>query len=260
MLARRLAKVVADHAAGTPDDPTSGPSLPARPGRPANLRLAPPGETPRRRLSSEPGRAALLHALSHIELNAVDLAIDMAFRFRREIGDLGLDADLFVAEWCAVAAEEAHHFGLLVELMAQKGVRYGDLPAHDGLWQSAERTAASVTSRLVIAPLVLEARGLDVTPDLINRLRRSGEEAAAAALEVIYADEIGHVAIGARWFTAVCIKHRIDPETTFRNELAAHFAGKLKPPFNVDARSAAGLPSRFYIAADPPDGASLARC
>ncbi len=247
-LARRLALEIANSGGRFPNS-EAPPNLPDRPGRPKNLRLAAPGQTPRRRLSSDAGRAALLHALAHIELNAVDMAIDMAFRFRCEIGNLGLDGELFVADWCAVAGEEAHHFGLLAELLAQKGMRYGDLPAHDGLWRSAEQTAGSVTSRLVIAPLVLEARGLDVTPDLITRLRACGEIGAAAALEVIYADEVGHVATGARWFNAVCDRLRIDPEITFRREVDRHFAGRLKPPFNIHARAVAGIPLRFYAEA-----------
>ena len=246
-LAQRLALEIADCGGRLFSD--AAPNLPSSPGRPKNLRLAAPGQTPRRRLSTDAGRTALLHALAHIELNAVDLAIDMAFRFRSEIGDLGLDSALFVADWCAVAGEEAHHFGLLADLLERKGVRYGDLPAHDGLWRSAEQTARSVASRLAIAPLVLEARGLDVTPDLITRLKACGETRAAAALEVIYSDEIGHVATGARWFNAVCDRRGIDPEITFRREVERHFAGKLKPPFNIPARSAAGLPLSFYAEA-----------
>src|SRR6185437_15351723 len=166
----------------------------------------------RRSGGSRAGRIALLHALAHIELNAIDLALDMLARFGR--------AELprqFCDEWLAVAAEEAEHHALLAARLAALGAAYGDLPAHDGLWQAAAATAHDPLARLAIVPLVLEARGLDVTPEMIERLDRVGDAESAAILRRIYADEIGHVATGRRWFGWLCAKRSLPPVATWQD-------------------------------------------
>jgi uncharacterized ferritin-like protein (DUF455 family) len=215
---------------------------PDRPARPERPLLLPPRDMPKRRSGgSRAGRIALLHALAHIELNAIDLALDMVARFGR--------AELprqFCDEWLAVAAEEAEHHALLAARLAALGAAYGDLPAHDGLWQAAAATAHDPLARLAIVPLVLEARGLDVTPEMIERLDRVGDEESAAILRRIYADEIGHVATGRRWFARLCTARGLPPVATWQGLVRRHFRGSLKPPFNDGARSAAGFGREFY--------------
>ena len=199
---------------------------------------------PRRRAAgSHEGRVALLHALAHIELNAIDLAWDLIARFGAS--DL---PPAFFDDWVGVAAEEAKHFALLAARLAAFGARYGDLPAHDGLWEAAEATACDFLARLAVVPLVLEARGLDVTPAMIERLERAGDRESAALLEIILADEIGHVAAGARWFRWECARRDLDPATAYRELVRQYFKGALKPPFNTAARAAAGLEPGFYEA------------
>ncbi|MFZ5618317.1 MAG: ferritin-like domain-containing protein [Pseudomonadota bacterium] len=219
------------------------PDAPARPERPI---LLPPQAAPRRRLGSLEGRIALLHALAHIELNAVDLAFDMAARFEGEIAAAGLDRAAFIRDWFAIGAEEARHFAMLDDRLSELGSAYGELPAHGALWESAARTADSVLARLAVAPMVLEARGLDVTPQMARRLRLAGDAKSAEILDEIYRDEIGHVAAGARWFDRVCNARGIDPATEFARLVSERFSGGLKPPFNREGRSAAGLPERYY--------------
>lgn len=217
-------------------------AAPERPGRPEHPALLDPSEVPRRRINRGTlGRIALLHALSHIELNAVDLAWDIIIRF--------VDADLpleFFDDWVQVADEEAQHFKLLSERLADFEATYGDLPAHDGLWDAALETRHSLAARLAIVPLVLEARGLDVTPMMIGKLRDVDDPISAEILETIYADEIGHVRIGKRWYAFECERQGNDPETLWRELVTTHFRGDLKPPFNVDARDQAGLPEGWY--------------
>ncbi len=217
---------------------------PDRPARPALPLLKPPRDMKRRRAAgSREGRIALLHALAHIELNAIDLAWDLIARF----GASDLPAS-FHDDWIGVAAEEAIHFALVAARLASFGAGYGELPAHDGLWEAAEATAGDVLARLAVVPLVLEARGLDVTPAMILRLRRAGDEESAAILDIILADEIGHVAAGARWFRWECARRGLDPATAWRDLVQRHFKGALKPPFNAAARAAAGLEPSFYEA------------
>jgi len=219
-------------------------SPPDRPARPARPELRPPRDMPRRRAAgSDAGRAALLHALAHIELNAIDLAWDLIARFGGEALPRA-----FHDEWVDVAAEEAKHFALLAERLASLGHCYGDLPAHDGLWEAAQATAGDFLGRLAVVPLVLEARGLDVTPAMIARLDRAGDDAGAAVLRVIYEDEIGHVATGTRWFRWACAERGLEPATTYRALVRRYFKGALKPPFNHEARHAAGLDPAFYDA------------
>lgn len=189
------------------------------------------------------GRTALLHALAHIELNAIDLAWDIIARFTGE--DL---PRAFYDDWVAVADEEAKHHGLLAARLASLGAAYGDLPAHDGLWQAAEATAHDLLARLAVVPLVLEARGLDVTPAMIAKCESAGESANAEVLRVIYEDEVGHVAIGKRWFDFLCRRRGLEPVTAWQTQVRRHFKGTLKPPFNTDGRAAAGFPASYYDA------------
>ena len=220
---------------------------PDRPARPVRPLLLPPREMPKRKAG--PGlarRIALLHALAHIELNAIDLAWDLIARFASPDLPRG-----FFDDWVEVADQEAAHFELVAALLAELGAAYGDLPAHDGLWQAALQTRHDLLARLAIAPLVLEARGLDVTPVMITTLRRHGDEASAAALEVIYREEIGHVGAGKRWFDWLAAKRGLEPAAAFQDLVRRHFRGRLKPPFNVEARAAADLPASFYMALAP---------
>jgi uncharacterized ferritin-like protein (DUF455 family) len=228
---------------------------PARPARPARPELRPPREMPRRRIGrgqgtgpnhGQAGRQALYHALAHIELNAIDLAWDIVARFTAEAPPRG-----FYDDWVKVADDEARHFALLEQRLATLGASYGDLPAHDGLWQAAEATGHDLLARLAVVPLVLEARGLDVTPGLIAKLTRVGDLDGAAALEVIYRDEIAHVGAGKRWFDWLCARRGLAPETAWRELVARYFKGALKPPFNAEARHAAGLHAEFYQAMAP---------
>ena len=221
-------------------------SPPDRPARPKAPRLVPPGKAPRRRFGSPEGRAALLHAIAHIEFNAIDLAFDMAARFAPAIADAGLDGAAFTRDWVLVGGEEARHFRMVDARLAELNCRYGDLPAHDGLWEAAETTSHDALARLAIAPLILEARGLDVTPDMIERLRSVGDEASVAVLEVIYREEVGHVACGKRWFDALAAARGLEPESAFKDLRSRYFKGQLKPPFNHEARAKAGLSRGFY--------------
>ena len=228
------------------DSGTAGTPPPRRPARPDEPALILPRDAPRRRLGSPEGRIALLHALAHIELNAVDLAFDMALRFAAEANAAGLDAAAFASDWFAVGQDEARHFMMLEARLRALGSRYGALPAHDGLWEAAEATADSLLARLVIAPMVLEARGLDVTPGMADRLAAAGDLTSAQILRSIYADEIGHVAAGVRWFRALCGRRGLDPAETFAAIARSRFRGALKPPFNDAGRRAAGMPAGFY--------------
>ena len=229
---------------GLPVGAAAPPPRPARPERPA---LRPPREMPKRRsLGTPTGRVALLHALAHIELNAIDLAWDLVARFAA-----AAPSRSFFDDWVAVADEEALHFTLLAQRLADFAAGYGDLPAHDGLWEAAAATSGDLLARLAIVPLVLEARGLDVTPDMAARLDRAGDAKSAALLRLIYKDEIGHVAAGARWFDRLCRDRGCDPAETFHDLLCRYFTGGLKPPFNRAARSAAGFPAAWYEAKEP---------
>jgi uncharacterized ferritin-like protein (DUF455 family) len=215
--------------------------MPGRPGRPERPALLPPREMPRRTTSGEKGRFALLHALAHIELNAVDMTWDLIGRFAH----VPMPSQFF-DDWVRVGQEEAEHFELVERRLAELGGTYGDLPAHDGLWQSAKATGHDLLARLAVVPLVLEARGLDVGPAMIASLKQSGDEASAAVLEVIYRDEKHHVAFGMRWFRFMCQRHGLQPENTFHELVRANFRGPVKPPFNDRARAEAGLTPGFY--------------
>lgn len=203
------------------------------PGRPLRPDLVSPADLPRRRLGSHAGRAALVHAVAHIEFNAINLALDAAYRFR----DMPVE---FTSDWISVAADEARHFGLVQARLRELGHEYGDFPAHDGLWDMARRTAGSCLARMALVPRVLEARGLDVTPGMIEKLRGAGDEPTVRVLEVILDEEVRHVAIGSRWFRYCCQRRNLEPLNTFADLLREHF-GWPKGPFNIDARLLAGF-------------------
>lgn len=203
------------------------------PGRPERPELVDPGRLPRRRLGTLEGRAALIHAIAHIEFNAINLALDAAYRFRHM-------PERFTLEWLSVAADEARHFRLLHGRLRDLGHRYGDFPAHDGLWEMARKTAHSCLARMALVPRVLEARGLDVTPGMIERLRAAGDQPTVEILEIILEEEVRHVAIGSEWFRQCCRHEEVEPLPTFLRLLDTYF-GKPKPPFNVAARLQAGF-------------------
>jgi len=221
---------------------------PDRPARPMRPELRPPREMPKRRKAgSIAGRAALLHALAHIELNAIDLAWDIAARFAPvQIGAEGRLPDAYFDDWIRVADDEATHFTLLQARLEALGTSYGALPAHDGLWQASRETAYDLAARLAVVPMVLEARGLDVTPGMIDALREAGDAESAGVLQRIHDDEITHVAAGVRWFEAVCAARGLDAVPAWQALVRAHFKGYLKPPFNEASRDRAGLPARYY--------------
>jgi uncharacterized ferritin-like protein (DUF455 family) len=219
------------------------PTLPDRPGRPARPQLVPPRQMEKRSLHTLKGRIALLHALAHIELNAIDLALDIVARFTSESVPHS-----FFDGWMQVAFEEAKHFRLIRDRLRDLGAEYGDLPAHDGLWQAAHDTRNDLTARLAVVPLILEARGLDVTPALQAKMRETGDIASADILDIIYNDEKGHVAVGAKWFRFLCAREKKDPSATFKALVRTNFRGPLKPPFNDVARAEAGLTPSFYRA------------
>lgn len=204
------------------------------PGRPERPELIAHTSVVRRKPGSPEGRAALLHAIAHIEFNAINLALDCVYRFR------GLPAE-FYDGWLNVAAEEAYHFGLVSERLGASGFAYGDFPAHRGLWGMAVKTAADPLARMALVPRVLEARGLDATPPIIASLRRVGDEATIAVLDIILRDEIGHVALGDRWFRHFCAGRGLEPEATYLALMAEFDAPWPPKPLNVEARLQAGF-------------------
>lgn len=204
------------------------------PGRPARPRLVHPRQLPRRGLGSEAGRAAFIHAIAHIEFNAIDLAWDAVYRFR------GMPA-AFARDWVGVAADEARHFLMLRERLRALGHDYGDFDAHNGLWEMAEKTAHDGMARMALVPRVLEARGLDVTPGMILKLRALGDDPTADVLEVILREEVAHVAAGSRWYRWYCERAGVEPRARFRELLHEYAGGYLYGPFNVEARLLAGF-------------------
>lgn len=186
----------------------------------------------------------MLHALAHIEFAAIDLAFDMAGRFG------ACFPPEFTGDWLSVGADEAMHFALLDRRLRSLGSHYGALPAHDGLWEAAEATAHDVLARLAVVPMVLEARGLDVTPATIERFEAAGDGRSAAILARIYRDEIRHVEAGTRWFRIGCEAQRIEPVSHWKRLVGLHFRGSVKPPFNDSARLEAGLSREFYAGVD----------
>ena len=222
-------------AGALPLDPTAPAPEPIRmPGRPERPRLVHPRELPRRGFGTDEGRAAFIHAIAHIELNAIDLGWDAVYRFR------GLPADYY-ADWLSVAADEARHFMMLRTRLRALGFDYGDFDAHNGLWEMCEKTAHDGMARMALVPRVLEARGLDVTPGMIVKLRALGDHDTVGVLEVILEEEVAHVAAGSRWFRWFCERRGAEPESTFRDLLSEYARAVLHGPFNIDARAAAGF-------------------
>ena len=218
------------------------------PGRPTRPRLIPPGDVPRRSPYTQEGRAALVHAICHIEFNAINLALDAVWRFD------GMPDD-FYRDWLRVAEEEARHFELLHQQLLAMGHRYGDFDAHDGLWEMCEKTATDITARMALVPRTLEARGLDATPLIQARLRKVGTPDAlhiCDCLDIILREEIGHVAIGNRWYRWLCERQGLDPVTHYKLLVQRHRAPRLRPPFNTPAREAAGFSSEeiAYLSSD----------
>lgn len=208
--------------------------LPGRPERPALLRHT---EVARRSPASAEGRAILIHAIAHIEFNAINLALDAAWRFD------GMPRS-YHTDWLLVASEEARHFRLLREHLRSQGHDYGDFPAHQGLWTMCEKTQHDVLARMALVPRTLEARGLDATPQIQAKLRQVGTPdalAAVAILDIILRDEVGHVAIGNHWYRWLCEREGLDPETHYGALVQQYEAPRLKPPFNTSARRSAGF-------------------
>ena len=204
------------------------------PGRPTAPRLVSPNELKPRGMHHVEGRAALLHALAHIELNAINLALDAVWRFA------AMPADYY-SDWMLVAREEALHFELLRAHLQTLGWDYGDFPAHDGLWEMAERTRGDVLARMALVPRTLEARGLDAAPPMRKKLASAGDHAAAAILDIILRDEVGHVAIGNRWYRHLCAQRGLEPVATYRDLARQYRAPPLRGPFNLEARRRAGF-------------------
>ncbi len=204
------------------------------PGRPDHPELVDPSKVPRRRLGGSSGRAALVHAIAHIEFNAINLALDAAYRFR------GMPLQYY-DDWISVAVDEARHFSMLQTRLRQMGQEYGDFPAHNGLWEMAVKTADSCLVRMALVPRVLEARGLDVTPGMMKRLLAAGDEQTVSVLEVILEEEVRHVEIGTRWFRYCCEQQGKEPLSTFLALLEENYSGTLRGPFNLEARYQAGF-------------------
>jgi uncharacterized ferritin-like protein (DUF455 family) len=204
------------------------------PGRPDRPPLVDPKFLKHRRLGSIEGKAGLLHAIAHIEFNAINLALDAVYRFPQMPRE-------FVEDWLRVAAEEAYHFQLVREQLARFGHDYGDLPAHDGLWRTTYDTAFDVLVRMALVPRTLEARGLDVTPDMMRKLRAIGETRSVEVLHILLRDEVGHVAVGTKWFAYLCEQRGLPRLETFQSLIDTYFHGQLRGPFNLEARKAAGF-------------------
>ena len=207
-------------------------SVPDEPGRPDKPELVAPRDLPRRRKSTQSGNASLIHAVTHIEFNAINLGLDAVARFSAMPRQ-------FYDDWAKVAFEESQHFTLLRDYLVTLGYDYGDFPAHSGMWDMAKKTHHDALIRMALVPRVLEARGLDVTPKMMNKLRGSGDHRAVEILEIILNEEIGHVKIGTYWFNYLCNSRNIDPLTMFKDLLDNYFSGELRGPFNTEARKLA---------------------
>jgi len=231
----RVTQMAQRWAAGELELDSNAPIHPVdQPGRPPRPLLVNPKDVPRRKITGVHGHAAFIHAVVHIEFNAINLACDAVQRFR----DMPRE---YYGDWIRVAKEESEHFCLLNDYLRELGYAYGDFEAHDGLWEMAVSTADDALTRMALVPRVLEARGLDVTPGMIARLQQANFPRAVEILEIIYRDEVGHVEIGSRWFNYLCAQQGRDPEPTFLHLLETHAAAKLCPPFNREARSRAGF-------------------
>ena len=235
-------KIARTHAAAeafargklTISDDTPPPEPIGMPGRPLRPALVPARQLPQRGLGSNEGRAAFIHSIAHIEFNAIDLAWDAVYRFRELPPE-------YYADWISIADDEARHFGMLRERLQQLGYDYGDFDAHNGLWEMAGQTAHDGMTRMALVPRVLEARGLDVTPGMIVKLRKLGDDGTADILEIILREEVAHVAAGSRWFRWYCTQRGLDSDATFATLLTEYARGSLRGPFNAEARLAAGF-------------------
>lgn len=214
---------------------------PEFPARPAQPELLDPRDVPKRKPGSDAGRIAMLHAVAHIELNAVDLHWDMIARFPDIEMPIG-----FFDDWVKAADEESKHFNLMCDCLEELGSHYGALPAHAGMWRAAADTTGDIMARLAVVPMVLEARGLDVTPGMIKLFQQAKNQSAIDALETIYAEEVHHVAYGSKWFNYLCGRDGLDPTPVFHDLVRRYFHAPLKPPFNEEKRAEAGLPPDFY--------------
>ena len=226
--------------AGTPFD-LGRADPPDMPSRPAAPELLDPREVPHRKPGTPEGRIAMLHAIAHIELNAVDLHWDLVARFPDTEFPLG-----FFDDWVKAADEESKHFGLLSDCLKAHGSFYGALPAHAGMWRAAQDTAEDLMGRLAVVPMVLEARGLDVTPGMIKLFQQAKDTQTVEALNVIYAEEVAHVAYGSKWFHFLCGRENRDPKEAFHALVQRYFNASLKPPFNEEKRAEAGIAPDFY--------------
>ncbi len=204
------------------------------PGRPDRPLLVQPARVARRALGTLEGRCALMHAVAHIEFNAINLALDACWRFA------GMPKNFYL-DWLCVAAEEAHHFQLVEAHLKSLGSHYGAFDAHDGLWQMATKTQDDVLARMALVPRILEARGLDVTPAIQQKLRQAGDHSAVAILDVILRDEVGHVAIGNHWFHHLCEQRDLEPVAEMESLMLKYAAPRPRPPFNLEARRRAGF-------------------
>ncbi len=233
--ARELFASLTTHAAANDiDAQATFEPPPTLPGRPPLPRLVPPKEVPTRSPFTLEGRAALLHAITHIEFNAINLALDAVWRFPHMPA-------AFYRDWLRVASEEALHFTLLRDHLQTLGFDYGSFDAHDGLWTMTQRTAHDITARMALVPRTLEARGLDATPPIQAKLRKAGDLRAVEILDVILRDEIGHVAIGNHWYRWLCERDGLEPVALYGVLAARYEAPRMRPPFNLDARRAAGF-------------------
>lgn len=214
---------------------------PMQPARPEKPELLSPREVPKRKPGTPEGRIAMLHAVAHIELNAVDLHWDIIARFSDVSMPIG-----FYDDWVKAASEESKHFNLMSDCLEELGSFYGAMPAHAGMWRAAEDTADDLLARLAVVPMVLEARGLDVTPNMIEVFTRAKDTKAVEALEVIYSEEVSHVAYGSKWFNFLCGRDNLDPKEIFHSLVRKYFKGALRPPFNEEKRADAGIPPDFY--------------
>ena len=211
------------------------------PGHPVKPELVAPRLVKRRSMITPEGRAILIHALAHIEFNAINLALDAIWRFA------GMPREYY-ADWLHVADEEALHFSLLAGHLQAQGYAYGDFPAHSSLWEMAAKTQHDILARIALVPRTMEARGLDATPQVRAKLAQAGDMAAAAILDIILRDEIGHVAIGNRWYNWLCEQRGLEPVATYASLAAEYRAPVLRGPFNLPARRAAGF-SELELAA-----------
>ena len=204
------------------------------PGRPKKPKLVLPKHLKKRGIATQTGRNHLMHAVAHIEFNAINLALDAVYRFANQPRQ-------FYVEWLRVAEEEAKHFKLVSQYLKSNSIAYGDFPAHDGLWDMCLRTSEDILARMALVPRVLEARGLDVTPSLIEKLIQAKDDKAADVLQLIYEEEIDHVRIGSDWFVYHCHQRKLEPKNTFLYYVKKYLHGELRGPFNLTARQKAGF-------------------